>query len=168
MEDKIRWFASRTRYGQELSIGRKLEERGIERFIPTHIHTVKRNGRRKKLEKPVINNLIFLRATKAEALELANLYGIPLNYLIDRSTNSLLVIPDRQMEDFIKVMREDEEEGPVEQPVAVGEKIRVIRGKLKGVEGNVLEVSDKTFIVVSLCGLLQAKARITRTSFKKI
>lgn len=168
MEDKVRWFASRTRYGQELSIGRKLEGHGVDRFIPTRTVTVERGGRRKKVEKPLICNLIFLRATKAAALGLANDYGIPLHYLIDRVTNTLLVIPDKQMEDFIKVLDEDEAAELTGEPVAVGDKVRVVRGKLKGVEGNVLEAADKTFIVVSLCGLLQAKARIPRTSLEKI
>lgn len=168
MNEKICWFASRTRYGQELSIGRKLEAHGVECFIPTKIVTVERGGRRKKVEKPLINNLIFLRAAKPVALGLANDFGVPLHYLIDRSTNSLLVVPDKQMEDFIRVLQEDEEPVPIEQAVQAGDKIRVVRGKLKGVEGYVLTTDEKTFIVVSLCGLLQAKARIPRASFEKL
>ena len=116
----------------------------------------------------MINNLIFLRAAKPVALGLANDFGVPLHYLIDRSTNSLLVVPDKQMEDFIRVLQEDEEPVPIEQAVQAGDKIRVVRGKLKGVEGYVLTTDEKTFIVVSLCGLLQAKARIPRASFEKL
>ena len=170
MDEKLCWFASRTRYGQELSIGRKLAERGVEHFIPTKITTVERNGRRRKVEKPLINNLVFLRATKPVALELANAWGIPLHYIIDRSTSTLLVIPDKQMDDFVRVLGEEEEEvtGLAGQPVAAGDRIRVFRGKLKGVEGQVLEAGNKTYIVVSLCGLLQAKARVPRTAFEKI
>lgn len=169
MDGKLCWFASRTRYGQELSIGRKLAERGVEHFIPTEITTVERNGRRRKVEKPLVNNLVFLRATKPVALELANAWGIPLHYIIDRSTGTLLVVPDKQMDDFVRVLGEEEDvTGLSGQPVAAGDRIRVVRGKLKGVEGQVLETSDKTFIVVSLCGLLQAKARVPRTAFEKI
>ena len=169
MDEKLCWFASRTRYGQELSIGRKLAERGVELFIPTKITTVERTGRRRKVEKPLINNLVFLRATKPVALELANAWGIPLHYIIDRSTGTLLVVPDKQMDDFVRVLGEEEDvTGLSGQPVAAGDRIRVVRGKLKGVEGQVLETSDKTFIVVSLCGLLQAKARVPRTAFEKI
>ena len=55
------WYAARTRYGQELKVRDRLVREGVEHFIPT----VPAEGPRK--EKAAINNLVFLKATKAEA-----------------------------------------------------------------------------------------------------
>lgn len=46
---------------------------------------------------PLIPNMVFLRATKSDACALANGYGLPLFYMVDRSTGRMLVVPDRQM-----------------------------------------------------------------------
>lgn len=169
MEEAERWFASRTRFGQEISIKRKLTDLGIQSFIPTRIASVTRRGKETDVERPVINNLVFLRSTKSRACSLANEYGIPLHYFIDRVSGSLLIVPDKQMDDFIRVLESSEKSNLLEQTVAVGDRVKVIKGELRGVEGNVLETDEgKTFIVVSLIGLLQAKARIPREALAKI
>ena len=168
MDNEEKWFASRTRYGQEICLKKKLSKIGVVTFIPTKIVTAIRRGREKDVERPVISNLIFLRTKKDFACSLANDFGLSLHFLMDRVTNSLLVIPDKQMEDFIRVFENDKTADFSEMPVSVGDKIKVIKGKLKGVEGNVLENGDKTYIVVSLSGLMQAKALVTRDSISII
>ena len=97
-EESASWYAARTRFGQELKIRDRLVREGVEHFIPT----VSADGPRK--EKAVISNLVFLKATKAEALELANTGVIPVKYIIDCATRTLLVVPDKQMEDFRRVL----------------------------------------------------------------
>ena len=88
------WYAARTRYGQELKVRDRLMREGVEHFIPT----VPTDSPRK--EKVAVSNLVFLKATKAEALELANTGVIPVKYIVDCATRTLLVVPDKQMEDF--------------------------------------------------------------------
>ena len=92
------WYAARTRYGQELKVRDRLEREGVEHFIPT----VPSGGARK--EKAAISNLVFVKATKSEALELANTCSVPMKYIIDCATRTLLVVPDKQMEDFRRVL----------------------------------------------------------------
>ena len=92
------WFAARTRYGQELGIRDRLEKAGVEHFIPTV--RVRKSRGKGLTERPAVTNLVFLRATKAEACALANEKGLPVRYIIDCATRTLLVVPDKQMEDF--------------------------------------------------------------------
>lgn len=171
MEKSSNWYAARTRFGQELKVKERLASMGVEHFIPTTVvHEVK-CGRKKKTVKPIINNLVFLRADKELALNLVNLFGLPVHYLIDWTDpkHSILIVPDKQMLDFIKVMEySDGSAELLEQNIAVGDRVRVTSGKLLDVEGNVLEASDGEYIVVSLCGMLQAKARIPAGCLKKI
>lgn len=169
MDERIHWYASRTRFGQELIFKQKLSDKGIENFIPTRKVTVTRRGREKRVEVPVIRNLVFLRTTKACALSLANEHAIPLHYLIDHVTRSLLIVPDKQMDDFIKVLDMSKDEGGlVDSIVSVGDRVRVTKGDLAGVEGNVASLGEKTYIVVSLFDFLQAKAHIPRAWLEKI
>lgn len=152
------WYAARTRYGQELKIRDRLVCEGVEHFIPT----VPADGARK--EKAAVSNLVFLRATKQEALDLANTGVIPVKYIIDCATRTLLVVPDKQMEDFRRVMDLSLEEGGLmDRPLALGDRVRVTKGPLRGVEGHVIEFQGRYYVVVSLLESLFAKARVPRS-----
>ena len=143
------WFAARTRYGQELRVRDRLVREGVEHFIP-----VREDGR------PAVGSLVFLRASKPEALDLANTGAVRMRYVIDCATRTLLVVPDKQMEDFRRVFEEAED--LTGEPLALGDRVRVTRGPLKGVEGHVLQLCGKCYVVVSLLGSVFAKAKVPR------
>ena len=154
------WFAAKTRFGQEISIKRKLEQLGIQHFIPTRM---KKNYRNQNREHPVISNLVFIRTTKQEATSLKTELGLPLNYMFDYISHTMLVVPDKQMEDFQRVFEVSMEEGGLmDQPLEIGDKVRVAQGALKGVDGNVLEIQGQYYVVVSLCGSIFARAKVPR------
>ena len=152
------WFAARTRYGQELKVRDRLAREGVEHFIP-----VRADGR------PVVTNLVFLKATKAEALDLANTGVVPVKYVIDCATRTLLVVPEKQMEDFRRVLDLSLEEGGLmDQPLALGDRVKVVKGPLKGVEGHVIEFQGRYYVVVSLLDSLFARARVPKSWLEKI
>ena len=156
------WYAARTRYGQELKVRDRLVREGVEHFIPT----VASNGPRK--EKAAVSNLVFLKATKAEALDLANSGAVRMKYIIDCATRTLLVVPDKQMEDFRRVFEIAGPEAETTPPLALGDRVRVTRGPLKGVEGFVIRLCGKTYVVVSLLDCLFAKAKVPHNWLAKI
>ena len=159
------WFAARTRYGQELGIRERLSREGVEHFIPTvEVRRARGKGMR---EKAAVNNLVFLRATKAEALRLANETGLPVRYMVDCATRTLLVVPDKQMEDFMRVM-DLAREAPSEQALALGDRVRVTKGPLRGVEGRILEFCGRIYVVVSLLDCLFAKAKVPKGWIEKL
>ena len=152
------WYVARTRYGQELKVRERLAREGVEHFIP-----VRPDGR------PAVTNLVCLKATKAEALELANTGVIPVKYVVDCATHTLLVVPEKQMEDFRRVLDLSLTEGGlVDRPLAIGDKVRVTKGVLRGVEGHVLELNGKYYVLVSLLDSLFAKARVPRSWLERI
>ena len=61
-----------------------------------------------------------------------------------------------------------EKGGLIDQPLALGDKVRVTKGVLKGVEGFVLELHGKVYVVVSLCDSIFAKARVPRAWLEKL
>ncbi len=97
-----RWFAARTRCGAELSVAGRLDRLGVERFVPTEVRRRTRGAA--TYERALIPALVFLKATKQRACALANEDSLPVRYLIDPATRSLLVVPDKQMEDFLSLI----------------------------------------------------------------
>ena len=143
---------------QELKVRDRLAREGVEHFIPT----VPSSGPRK--ERAVVNSLVFVRATKQEALDLANTGAVPVKYIVDCATRTLLVVPDKQMEDFRRVLDLGLEEGGLmDRPLALGDRVKVVKGPLKGVEGHVAEFKGKYYVVVSLLDSLFARTQVPRS-----
>ena len=165
--EQVRWFAAHTRCGAELSVGIRLEKLGVENFIPTVRRT--RTRGRASYERALIPGLVFLKATKQRACALANEEAVPVKYLVDPATRSLLVVPDKQMDDFRRVLDLSTEEGGLmDCPLELGDRVRVTKGVLAGVEGYVLEFKGRTYVVVRLLDSWFAKASVPRAWLEKI
>lgn len=140
------WFACRTRNGQWKKTGRRLEELGVEHFIPN-----------------ICNTLLFIHSDKPKALSLVNSGEINARFMIDRATHTLLEVPSKQMEDFFRVVNGmADAECSTEFAFAKGDRVRVIKGPLKGVEGEIQDVGEGTFLIVGILSLLFARVRIAR------
>ncbi len=140
-----RWFAAMMRNAQGKKAARTLAQMGIGYYIPAPYPT-----------------LLFLHTAKAEALSLVNSGTLHARFLIDHGTRTLLEIPQKQMEDFMRVLEEPEAVCSPDVTFAKGDKVKVIRGTLKGVEGEIVESPDGAFLAVRVSTLLCAKVRIPR------
>ena len=145
----------------------RLDRLGVEHFVP--VERRRRTRGSSTYERPLIPSLVFLRATKREACDLANVESLPVRYLIDPATRSLLVVPDKQLEDFRRVLDLTTDEGGLmERPLSLGERVRVVKGVLSGVEGYVLELRGRTYVVVRLLDCWFAKASVPRAWLEPI
>lgn len=161
------WFAAHTRCGTELHIREWLGRLGTEHFLPTERRSHTRGHT--TYEKPLIPGLIFVRATKTQACALTNEQGVPVRYLIDPATRSLLVVPDKQLDDFRRVLDLSTTEGGLmDRPLALGDRVRVTKGILRDVEGHVLELRGQTYVVVELLGCWFARASVPRAWLERI
>ena len=163
------WFAARTRKDQELTVRDALKKLDIEYFLPTQIVVRQLKYRKKKVEVPVIRNLIFIRATKEKACSIPNDYGVQLFYMKDLRTHSLLIIPQRQMQDFIFVMDIDPDGISFDnEPLEIGEKVQVVKGEFAGIEGELVSVANRSYVIIRIPQVLSVSVRIPKSYLKKI
>ena len=85
----ISWFVVITRWGQWKKISERLKALGIRHFIPSSYNT-----------------LVFFRTDKERALNLVNAGEVKGRFIVDHSTRSILEVPEKQMDAFIKVVTE--------------------------------------------------------------
>lgn len=164
--DDRQWYVARTRHGSELGVRNRLASLGVEHFVPA-LRT--RGWRGRMVEKPVINCLLFVRASQADALALIHERGLPIDYIFDHATHRLMVVPDKAMEDFRRVLDLSTDEGGlVDRPLTQGQKVRVAKGPLQGVEGRISEIQGKNYVVVSLMDSLFARAAVPRAWLESV
>lgn len=175
VETQKYWFAARTRDKQEFAVRKYLEKLkseenlDIDYYLPTRIVVSQLKYRRKRSEVPVIRNLVFICATKQTACDLSNIYGVRLFYMKDLFTRSMLVVPDKQMEDFMFVMDLNPDGVCFDnESLAVGHKVRVIKGDFIGIEGEVATEANKTYVVIRIKDILIASVKVPKSYLKII
>lgn len=163
------WFAARTRKDQEIVVRDMLKKLDIEFFLPTQIVVRQLKYRKKKVEVPVIRNLVFVRATKEHACALPNDFGVQLFYMRDPSTRSLLVVPDKQMRDFMFVMDTSPDGACFDnEPFEVGELVEVVKGEFAGIQGELVQLHNRSYVVIRIPQILSLSVRIPKSYLKKL
>ena len=163
VEEENKWYVARTRNAQALHVRSLLQNYQIEYFIPTTLKVVERNNHRITREVPLISNLVFIRSTKTEACALANEKGVPIFYLIDKNTRTLMVVPEKQMQQFMQVVDLSPESVSLsEVPFIKGSKVRVIKGDFVGIEGEMLGMATRTYVILRIGDMMAAKIKVPK------
>lgn len=157
-DEKKHWYAMRVTYSREVKMKENLEQRGIECFIPMRYHTRVIRGRKVKILKPVIHNLLFAHASKTEIQEAKKYYEY-LQYMIDRE-HQKIIVPDAQMETFIAVAGTYDDQliwlNPEDLNLKKGARVRITGGDFAGQEGTFVKVKgarDKR-VVIAVQGVI--------------
>lgn len=162
-KDTIHWFPMRVTYKREMLVKDFLDRIGIECFIPMHYEPIEGKHPRHQELKPAINNLIFVHSTRAiiTEMKMTRRELAPLRYIMqpmlgaDKYTERpIVVVPDKQMEDFIRVASvTDDRVFYMENLDFVGkpgQRVRVVEGEFAGVEGVVKRVKKNKCVVVQI------------------
>lgn len=168
-EVKRKWFVGIVRRNTEKVSSERLQQIGIRSFVATQKEQrVWRNGRKKTIERVVITTIVFVYATEQERMETMRA-GIINRYMVDHSSkvnqygrHSIAVVSDREIESLQFMLYHSN--NPVDftnDPILVGENVRVVRGPLKGFEGKVVELNSSLHVYVSLNFLGSAITRIS-------
>jgi transcription antitermination factor NusG len=175
IENQKYWFAARTRDKQEFAIRKSLDKLKFEEnldldyYLPTRIVISQLKYRRKRSEVPAIRNLIFIYATKQTACDLSNVYSVRLYYMKDLFTHSMLVVPNKQMKDFMVIMDLNPDGVSFDSaPFAIGNKVKVIKGDFSGIEGEIVTEANKTYVVIRIKGVLVASVKVPKSYLKII
>ncbi|KAA6341883.1 Transcription antitermination protein RfaH [termite gut metagenome] len=158
------WFVARTRKGQEFALRDALKKWEVECFLPTHFVVRQLKYRRKRVEVPVIHNLIFVHATKEKACYVVNECCVSLFYIRDLQTGGMLVVPDKQMRDFMFVMDLNPEGLSFDNDrLCVGCKVEVVKGEFTGIEGELVRIANRTHVVLRIPQILSVTIRIPKS-----
>lgn len=168
-DNELHWYVANT-CRQEKKIKQRLDSMGIENFIPFQQIARKIHGVDRLIEVPVIPNLVFIHTTLKISMALIQEYAFDMRYLRDRETGNFLIVPDKQMNDFMFLLDFSKEMVEVvNENLKKGDKVRVIKGDFAGIEGELIRVKGHKRVVVRLEGVVSlATAYIPGSFLEKI
>ena len=162
----INWYVAHTRVNQELWIKKKLDELGIENFLPQEEQVREIPLGRKTMRVLLIHGMIFIHTDKATSFSLINDHGLNIVYLKDIEGRHSLIVPDKQMHDFMFLL--DFSPSGVEvlnKNLKRGDRVRVIKGPLQGLEGELVRLMGHKRVVIRLEGVVSIATSYIPGSF---
>lgn len=148
MENVCLWYVAYTSSRAEKKVKERLDEAGIENYLPLKTEIRMWSDRKKKVTTPLIPGYIFVRVLPAQFLDVLNVGGI-VAFLRERSVPA--PIPEDQILRFrFMVDGVDEDLEFTTDFVTIGDKVLVRQGKLSGLMGELVEIRGKYKIAIRL------------------
>lgn len=153
------WFVAIVNHNSEKHAADKLTTMGVVNYVPTQSEIrIWRNGRKSKVERVVIPSTVFVYCTEEKRKEIV---GTPFIFRfmtnkagsIRNSTNKpIAIIPDSEIERLRFMLGQSDIPIEItEKPYKNGDKVRIVRGSLAGLEGEVIDMKNaKSDLIVAL------------------
>ena len=136
------WLYIRPNCRRELKVRDYLTSKGIESFVPMQKVVRVIRGEEVMLDVPVLGNMVFVNTSYEQLLEskkALEALGYPIMLRMDSSNRTRpIIIPDKQMEDFIRVCEDQYSrfiDGRYAQNLEESDFVEIISGRFAGVRG---------------------------------
>lgn len=163
--DTTYWYPMRVTYGREMRLKAFLDGKGIETFLPMTTRVSKTGGHIRHERVPAIGNLLFVHASRNVITTLKHGYrdAEPLRFMTRPASternapNEIIIVPDRQMENFMKVAIADDDQRTFlstgDMRGRSGVHVVIANGPFAGVEGVIKRVRGNRRVVVEIEGV---------------
>lgn len=144
------WLVAYVQSCLEKKTAQRLAAMGIECYLPVQSEIRQWSDRRKRVDRLVLPMMIFVHVTPQERPLPLSLQAVS-RYMVLRGESTPAVIPDEQMDRFRFML--DYSPEAVEMcsaPLAPGDAVKVIKGPLAGLEGELITVNGKSKVAVRL------------------
>ena len=144
------WLVASVQSCLEKKTAERLKAMGVEYYLPIQSEIRQWSDRRKRVDRLVIPMMIFVHVTPQERPLPLTLQAIS-RYMVLRGESRPAVIPEEQMERFRFMLDYSPEAVEIcSTPLAAGDAVKVIKGPLAGLEGELVMIGGKSKVAVRL------------------
>lgn len=146
-----RWIAALVKIRSEKAVSAKLTQLNIESYVPTQSELHQWSDRKKKVERVVIPMVIFIHTDEMTERRLRT-YTYIYKILSYPGQYNAAIIPDEQIDQLKYMLRHaDSPVEMIDQNLQVGQQVRIARGPLKGLEGELCYVeAEKPMVAIRI------------------
>lgn len=146
------WWALYTRHQHEKVVAEMLLAKGFEVFLPQYESIRRWKDRRKVLSLPLFPCYVFVRGGAGRRLQVATTPGV---HMILTKGEQIAVVPEEEIQSIRRVVDGSFRVEP--HPfLKCGQRVRVTRGSLEGVEGILVRKKNLYRLVLSVEMLAQS------------
>jgi transcription antitermination factor NusG len=142
------WYAVTTKSRQEKVVGSMLDYLEVPNFLPLINEERRWTDRRQIVAMPLFQGYVFVRITTSGEFQLRVL-KVPGVVDFVRSRSGPLPIPEKEIEDVRAVLSHGVGCSPYPF-LKAGDRVRVVRGSLVGIEGTFIRSGSQSKLVISV------------------
>ena len=162
------WLAAYVKMHHERKTRDRLTAMGIVNFLPAQMELRTWSDRVKEVEQVLIPMMIFVYVNRIEQIEVLKQPSV-IRYVVLRNEHRPAIIPDRQMDRFRFLLEHAEKTVSFSSDLLTeGQLVRVMKGPLAGLEGEVVMVQGKSRVAVQIDHLGYAIVEIEQEMVRPI
>ena len=176
MEEKkaVRWYVMRAYKCEAKAEGVLSNTPGLQFYMPKREVVRTYHGKKQVVMVPVIASLFFVRGRRIDIQPVKDEHPFIQYAMIGREgERKFMTVPDKQMDDFIKVAESDSSKRflmPEDVDLTKGTKVRIASGAFTGLTGTFVKVKGtrKRTVVVMLDNILGISVEISSDIIERI
>lgn len=158
--EQNRWYPLRVTYGREMKLKDRFDKLHLTSYIPMRYKNMVKDGKTRRVLAPAVSNLCFVYASRKDIEELRTrmMETLQFHFIWNRATSLPIVVPDKAMDDFIKVSSAVDDDiiylSEVSPLLRSGQRVKVKTGPFAGVEGRIIRIKKSKRVMVELPDML--------------
>lgn len=150
MDEIKSWLVVYVQSNREKKTYERLKALGYDSFLPLQEETHRWSDRSKKVQRVVIPMVVFVRISPSERIPVLRLPSVS-RFMVLRGESTPAIIPDAQMERFRFMLDYSEEAVEMcSERIQPGEQVKVIKGPLTGLTGELITMGGKSKVAVRI------------------
>jgi transcription elongation factor/antiterminator RfaH len=151
------WYAVQTRARNEKVVCERLQEQGLDTFLPLVTEVRRWSDRKKKVELPLFSCYVFVRLTFSSTDERMRVYRTSGVFRIVSMRGEAVPIPDEQI-DALRTVVTQQVPWLAHPFLKIGQRVRIRGGSLEGVEGVLLSRNGDRTLIISVDAIQRSLA----------
>lgn len=150
LEDTLQWYAVRTFFRREKFVRDRLQDKGIEAWLPLQEKIRRYTRKVRKVQLPLISQYIFVKIDQEERARVLEVEGV-IQFV--RPSGYIVPIPQSEIDLLRRVIGEDVSTEVEEGTITEGDEVEIIAGELTGLKGQMVEERGRNRIAVNLTNM---------------
>jgi len=142
-----KWFAVYTNPRAEKQVRDRLEEVGVEVFLPLQKTYRIWSDRKKLIEKPLLSSYVFVRVSPVEFPKVFQSHGVVRFISFEGQPAS---IPQKQIDNLRLLINSDAEIEISSEKFEKGDNVEVMNGALAGLTGELVRIGSHKRVIVRI------------------
>ena len=145
-EDK-HWHAIYVKSRSEKKVAERLDDLGIDYYLPL-VTTIKQwSDRKKRVEEPLFKSYVFVHSNAKQHIPILNIYGVLYFVTFEHKP---VIVPENQITAIRKYIDDYDENKKTQESCDLqeGQMVRIISGPLIGLEGRLVSTKDVKKLII--------------------
>lgn len=150
--DELQWYVMYTKSRSEKKVADRLEEKGIEAYLPIVEELRQWSDRKKKVQKALFNGYVFVKISRKDLWEALQVPGAVkfVNFSGEHA-----VVRDEEISTIKRILETGIAVEADSSNIDPGQEVKILGGPLEGVQGECVQKGNKDYFIVRIPGIHQ-------------